>query len=330
MTRVIKPQALKRLKTTYKNNQGLVLPAVQRHVMRNAANGDYNDIDRRTDIMHPSNMSKSDWCPRSDFYGITLGVSQPAANPSFSMENVFDEGHRIHRKWQGWFWSMGILSGMFQCEDCEHLWWDISPDICPECPSKRLRYREVPLYNEDLMIAGHADALIESGGDWFDLEEPVLIEVKSLSIGTLRFEAPMLYQRYLDGLGLAEVWRDVKRPFATHIKQGTMYCYLGEIPRIVFIYECKWNQQAKEFIVTPNFDHIKDILASAKDVADGVRHGIEPYRPHWATDADGPVCASCHHRTTCWRTDESPVEETIITPILRATAARRRKALHPA
>lgn len=331
VTRTIKPQALKRLKTTYKANQGLLLPAVQRHVMRSAANGDYDEVDRRSDILHPSDMSKSDWCPRADYYRITLGVSQSAANPSFSMENVFDEGHRIHRKWQGWLWSMGILSGMFQCKVCSFSWWATSPSECDSCGNERLRYREVPLVNEELMIAGHSDGLVEDGGDWLELDEPVLIEVKSLSLGTLRFEAPMLYQRYLDGLGLDELWRDVKRPFASHLKQGTLYCYLAGLSKIVFIYECKWNQQAKEFIVIPNFDHIKDALAAAKDVSDGVRHGIEPYRPYWATGADGPVCASCAYRATCWGINDQNVEEVVVPiPIVKSAAARRRKALRPA
>lgn len=325
MARTLKPRALERLKETYKTNQGLVLPAVHRHVMRRAVAGE--DEDRRHDIIHPSDMSKSDWCPRADYYKITTGTLKGAANPSFSMENVFDEGHRIHRKWQGWLWQMGILSGVFQCKQCGHTWWDTSPDICPECPSKRLRYREVPLANEELMIAGHADGLILEGDDWFELDEPTLLEFKSLSLGTLRFEAPMLYQRYVDGLGLDEVWREIKRPFASHIKQITLYCFLGSFKKAVVIYECKWNQQAKEFIVIPNFDHIKYVLAAAKDVADGVRHGIEPYRPHWATEPDGPICASCPFRKTCWGINENQPTEPAVPTVVKATAARRRKAL---
>jgi hypothetical protein len=319
---------LERLKTTYKGNEGLLLPAVQRHVMRRAAGGE-DDLERRQDIMHPSEMSKTEWCPKADYYRIRDGVSQGAANPSFMMENVFDEGHRIHRKWQGWLWDMGLLSGMFGCKECDNTWWDTSPESCPECMGVRLRYREVPLLNDELMIAGHSDGLVFDGGDWLDLGEPVLIEIKSLSIGTLRFEAPLLHQRYLDGLGLDEVWRDVKRPFASHIKQGTIYCWLGGFSRIVFIYECKWNQQAKEFVVTPNFDHIKGILNSAKDVADALRHDMEPYRPPWAESADGPICRSCPHRITCWSIDdtvEAPPEEAAPV-VVRATAARRRKAL---
>ncbi len=332
MTRTIKPQALERLKTTYKNNQGLLLPAVQRHVMRRAT--DLTDVDRRTDIMHPSDMSKADWCPRADFYRITQGEERGPANPSFMMENVFDEGHRIHRKWQGWLWQMGILTGMFQCKDCEYTWWDTSPEKCviDTCWSKRLRYREVPLYNEELMIAGHADGLVEDGLDWLELEEPVLLEFKSLSIGTLRFEAPLLHHRYMEGLGLDEIWREVKRPFASHIKQGTLYCWLGGFTKIVFIYECKWNQQAKEFVVTANFNHIKDIIESAKDVSDAVRHHMEPYRPHWATGVDGPICQSCPYRKTCWGINENDHQEVkpVGVPVAKATAVRRRKALRKA
>lgn len=328
--RTLKRQGLERLKATYKGNAGLLLPAMQRHVMRRAADG-VNDIDRRHDIMHPSEMCKSDWCPRMDFYRITLGIVPGDANPSFMMENVFDEGHRIHRKWQGWLWQMGLLSGMFQCKECTWKWWDRSPQYCPSCNGDRLRYAEVPLVNDEYMIAGHSDGMVEDGGQWLELDEPVLIEIKSLSIGTLRFEAPLLHQRYLNGLGLEEVWRDVKRPFASHIKQGTLYCWLKGVRKIVFIYECKWNQQAKEFVVTPNFDHIKDELAQAKDVADAIRHDMEPYRPSWAEGPDGPVCKSCTFKKKCWSIDETtqtPVAAPAV--VVRAASARRRKALRSA
>jgi hypothetical protein len=302
---------------------------MQRYILKKAAD-DRDDDDRRTDIMHPSEMSKPDWCGRADFYRITDTAKTKTVSPSFQLENVYDEGHRIHRKFQGWLHAMGILWGTWECDECGNRWSGVSPTECLDCASVKISYREVPLEDPYRMIAGHADGGVLDGGEWFDLDEPFLIEVKSIGPGTLRYDAPLLYQRYLDGLSLEELWQAVARPFGSHIRQGTLYCWLtkGMFRKIVFLYECKWNQQVKEFVVVPNFDHIKAILDVAQEVAQGVRAGIEPYRPPWA-EPEHKTCKACPYRKKCW--NESSQEAAAPAPtVIRAKSAARRKALRKA
>lgn len=324
----ITPKATERFKDTYKGT-GLLLPAIQRHVMRQAA---AHVSDRSDKVLHPSEMCKKDWCPRHDYYRIlgTPAQTTKESNPSFQMENVFTEGHRIHDKYQNWLNRMGILDGMWKCRSCDHYWWDTSPNCCPVCFQLNPRYREIPLVNDDLMIQGHADGAISNGGDWMDLEEPMLLEIKSVGVGTLMFEAPLLHQRYVDGASLDHIWRDIKTPFATHIKQATLYWWLSNsrYTNILFLYECKWNQQVKEFLVTPKIGWIQDILDSAKEVAQGVRATIPPYRPLWA-DPSAKKCLTCPYSNTCWETqsgtDTESADSTVT--VVRSSSVRRKRAL---
>lgn len=324
----ITPKAAERFKDTYKGS-GLLLPAIQRHVMREAVS---RPSGRADDVMHPSEMCKRDWCSRHDYYRITGVTPQDAkeSNPSFQLENVFNEGHHIHRKYQNWLTEMGLLEGMWACRnaECAHYWWDTSPECCPVCFQLQPRYREIPFDSPDLMIKGHADGAVSTGGDWLDVEEPFLLEIKSVGVGTLMFEAPMLHQRYVDGASLDNIWRDIKTPFPTHIKQATLYWWLSgqKYKKILFIYECKWNQQVKELVVVPNVSWIQDLLEGAKEVVQGTRAGIAPYRPLWA-DPAVKKCAACPYANTCWEhTDETKSTAAAPITVARSSSVRRKRA----
>ena len=250
MTRTIKRSAIKRLKKSHRKDSGLVGP-LTRHVMRKQAQ---EDGERRSDCMHPSEMSKPDWCGRKSYYTITGAKTNKVseANPSFTMCNILTEGTNIHRKYQGWLWEMGVLSGHWKCLDCEHQWDTIAPEICPDCSGIRLRYAEVPLECEEYLIGGHADGAVHGL-----LEIDPLIEVKSIGIRTLAFEAPRLYQQYLDGTPADEIWFQINRPFRSHLRRAPGTCgwpsrWALPYEHMLFIYESKFNQRVKEFLVNYN------------------------------------------------------------------------------
>jgi len=320
---IIKRSALKRLKKSYRKDTQL-LGALTRHVMRKL--NDPNP-ERRTDVMHPSDMSKPEWCPRFDYHRLTEAQWErpKIANPSFTMSNALTEGTNIHGKYQTWLWEMGVLWGVFSCDDCEHRWEALSPWFCPKCESANLHYREVPFYNEQYMIGGHADGAVHGLLRGVD----PLIEIKSIGIRTLAFEAPRLYEQYQNGVSAEDIWFQIKRPFGSHLKQGMLYVWLsnGKYDTIIFVYESKFTQQVKEFVVKYNRTLIANVLEEAKDVAQGVRSSNPPDRPVWAAP-DGPICQNCGYRSTCWSIgasngqDDSP-KETL--RIIRSTG-RKRKA----
>jgi hypothetical protein len=231
------------------------------------------DSSRRSDVLHPSDLVKRDFCKRAGYFVVTEGPKKDD-RPSLQLQSIFDEGHTIHAKWQNWIWGMGNLYGRWKCKSCEHLWWDLSPLSCPECDSSLLKYAEVPLVDDSLMIEGHSDGWVKGLGDDF------LIEIKSIGIGTIRMEEPSL----LSGNDLAEAWKNVRRPFSTHLRQGQLYLeltkrmhangLLDSYPKeIVFIYELKMDQSYKEFVVEADDEYVQVCLEEATEITAAVRAG---------------------------------------------------------
>ena len=180
------------------------------------------------------------------------------------------------------------------------------------------------------LVEGHADAAVHYP-DWRSL-----VEIKSIGIRTLAFEAPRLYNQYLDGKSAEDIWMAINHPFARHMRQGQLYLWMlwPVYEQITFIYEFKPTQSTKEFIVAYDKSFIAPILEAAKEVSQGVRAGIAPDRPLWASGPEGKVCRSCVFRNTCWdiHGEQQPPEEkgpkTIVkraTPYKRSQAVRKAK-----
>lgn len=319
----------KKFRDTYKPNQGVVIGPVYRHLMRQAGQ---EDPDRDMGYLHPSEMAKSDWCPRRAYFRISGAPAvDKEQSTSAQLENIYSEGHYIHKKWQTWLWECGLLWGKWECKDCGRIWYDLSPDHCA-CGGPP-RYKEVPLYSNEYKMIGHSD-----GGIVAD-EGKFLLEAKSIGLGTVRIEAPGLHRAYAAGdLTLENLWREIKRPFSSHILQGLLYLFmvrdchpfLADVDEIIFLYEWKPTQAVKEFRVKYNERLIKELLADAKDVVYSLRSkGIEPSFPSWADAPGGKICKACPYENVCWSIDgaEHDPAPTPTPRIRKAKSGQRKRAL---
>ena len=239
---------------------------IERHLMRQP------ESDRRTDVLHPSEIIKADWCHKYAYYLLNGGKAKKE-KPNLRLQNIFDEGHYIHAKWQNRLADMGVLYGKWHCETDNLSEWGVSSEI--NSGTSVFEYKEVPLVHEPLRIHGHADGWVKGLGD------DCLIEIKSIGAGTLRFEAPeLLYDA--DG-DLTKAWKNIRRPFRTHLLQGQMYLELAkrqfgdDAPNeIVFIYELKADQDYKEFTIKSDYYVVERIFNAAKKVIDAVEAGVSP------------------------------------------------------
>jgi hypothetical protein len=326
--RTISARVLKEVRNLTIASNTVVLADIQKHVLRKALEPDY---ERDLSMLHPSEMCKSDWCWRADFYRIQGVERDPKAlNPSFRLENVWTEGHDIHHKYQSWLWDMRVLYGVFYCARCDNKWWDVSPQECFYCDASRehLEFKELPLEAPHLRIGGHAD-----GGLMLDPFR--LLEIKSIGINSLRFDAPHLWDMYQRNETLDKIWMEINRPFPSHVRQGSLYLYMAsrgwaEVPvpmSMVFIYEAKWNQQVKEFEVAYSPRWVEKMLAGAQMVVDAMEYGRPPQRPSWATDSQVAGCRSCPYRNRCWKIREHGQSDAPPIPVKRAPVAVRRRAL---
>ena len=233
---------------------------IERHLMRQP------DSDRRTDVLHPSEIIKADWCHRYAYYLLNGGKAKKE-KPNLRLQNIFDEGHFIHAKWQNRLADMGVLYGCWN----GLTGWDVSKNVDLDVHD----YKEVPLVYEPLRIHGHADGWVKGLGD------DCLIEIKSIGAGTLRFEAPdILYDA--DG-DVTKAWKNIRRPFRSHLLQGQMYLELAkrqfgdQAPEeIVFIYELKADQDYKEFTVKADYEIVERVFLAAQKVIDAVEAGVMP------------------------------------------------------
>lgn len=227
------------------------------------------DTSRRQDVLHPSELIKDDFCVRAAYFRLT-GRLVPQERPNLRLQSIFDEGHAVHAKWQGYLAEMGVLYGLW--DTLEGRVWGLSGDLYSDA-----KYREVPLHDEALRISGHSDGWVKGLGDDF------LIEIKSIGPGTIRMENPALFKSG----DLFTAWREIRRPFPTHVRQGQLYLALanrmkdrGELEstpqEIVFIYELKADQSAKEFVVAYDPALSKDALDDAYDIVKAVEDGNPP------------------------------------------------------
>lgn len=257
--------------------QTRVIGSVERHLLSKP-----KDRSRRTDVLHPSEMVSGDWCHRASYFQL-LG-KEPNSTRSISMRlmSVFEEGHMIHAKWQKWFQEMGTLYGKWYCSECEEFFWGGS-----DCHDGPLEYREVPLFYEPLRMSGHSDGWLKNLGT------DLMLEIKSIGIGTIRWEAPELLIEHNNNFDA--VWKNLNAPFQKHIMQVQIYMKLAELlwgpdvpQEAVLIYEAKPNQEIKEFVVPKSDFGITELFDAAKMICDAIKIEVPPI---CNIHADG--CAKC-------------------------------------
>ena len=241
-----------------KKKPSRTLGAVERHLLTRPAD------DRSTLVLHPSEIVKDDWCLRESCF-LLMGVEKKQDRPNLRLQNIFDEGHEYHRKWQARFADMGVLYGQWDHGEGTRKKWGKSSDINP----KNRRYLEVPLVSSSAKyrISGKADGWLIGLGD------PALLEVKSVGEGTLRVSG------LIGQFGSAEeAWKQMNRPMIG-FKQAMMYLELGHMTyedfpnEVVFIYELKSNQAVKEFVAKRNPEMVADVFENAAKVVRAVRKG---------------------------------------------------------
>lgn len=249
----------------------LLLADIRAHVVDTARTGNED----RSAALHPSDISRRDWCPRANLARLRGGVAPQRT--TFTREVVFAHGHQAHERWQRWMAQMALLEGRWICQYCGARFYANAPKWC-DCGSEDLKYDELVLEDPDRMIEGRTDGYIPSRN--------ALVEIKTVGEGTIRFADPKLLERHQfetpGGIvtDLKGAWNDIHRPFTSHLRQGQLYLYLArrkglKADRMVYIYESKLTQDAKEFVVSFDQSLIEPILVSAREVALAY-HGLFP------------------------------------------------------
>lgn len=257
---MISPSDMKRIL----NSPHRLLAPVERMLLEQNQTSDRDKLH-----LHPSEICKKDWCPRSSWYRI-MGYPEPPEKLTFQKLLVFAEGHNIHGKWQAWLMDAGVLKQV-----------------------------EVPIFNKEHRIMGHADGVIK------DKHGEAVLEIKSVGVGTVRFEDYGLFAPYSKKeITLEQLWASIKHPFDSHVRQLQLYMYCLGIHQGVILYEWKATQEVKEFSVEYQPDLIAPILASCMAVQSALDEEMPPSRPLWLAP-DHRVCKNCPFKEECWKNENS-------------------------
>jgi hypothetical protein len=85
---------------------------------------------------------------------------------------------------------------------------------------------------------------------------------------------------------LEGMWKDFRRPIRTHIRQAMLYLHFTGLKRVIFIYECKWDQAHKEFRVRYQPEVVEPMLEQCLSVKAAIEQNRPPACPHGG-------CAQC-------------------------------------
>lgn len=269
----------------------IILGDIQRHLLSQP-----KDVGRQMDVLHVSDLCKDDACALALYHRL---IGTPVVKEefvSYNILNIWQEGTEIGERWAQRVDALGRLWGRWVCLACKHKWMGKSQKTCWKCDSPFIRYDEVPLVSEKHKLAGHGDVQLDGPSG-------PIGEVKSIGVGTLRFDNPDLLDKYTytfehEGkpkkiTDLAAVWDNVKRPFPPHLKQAHTYGFMAnamghEVERIFFIYECKWNQQMKEFSIKYNEKYAEPVLELALDI----NYAVSKLKPPGCSNK-GKKCRYC-------------------------------------
>lgn len=196
---------------------------------------------------HPSQLS-GDTCARALVLE-RLGVAQPEAPPP-KLQRIFGMGSDVHTRWQRHLVAAGTLKPWqvevplhqtrreldYRFLKHLHAADGVTPDDLVEVPDAWQRRTEVALKNaQEYGLRGSADALLDDS----DL---TVVEIKSMNWSS--------FQRY----------PLVGKPMPKHLLQASLYAWAFRSKAIVFLIECKDNQQAKEVEAAPDKGGVQAVL----------------------------------------------------------------------
>lgn len=289
-----------------KKGGGVLLPHLRKVVLDEFHGEDEHWDEIGLTYIHPSEMAKADWCPLATYLRIIHKV-RPPQKFDFGRQNIFDEGHSIHAKWQARLRKTGKLWGEWRCHLCGVSETGLELDLSECCDLSGTKhfweYREVPLLIQFARVAGHADGM-------FVLDENYLVELKSVGLGTLRIEAPKLVERNTvkteDGKTITDVnaiWYGLKRPLSSHVRQGVIYIWLAQkaglrVNKIVFLYESKMNQQVKEFTIELTDSLRERVLNPLLETAADLAYALDQREPPECPQGGCEQCEEIKRVTT--------------------------------
>jgi hypothetical protein len=227
---------------------------------------------RASDVIHPSEMASASWCHRAQYFWLNGHAPKPEVM-SLRRASIFGTGHAAHDMWQSWFKEMDQIKGLWYCYTHDLEWFGLNSEHAQG--GCRTKYNEVPVFFDPLRISGKADGWLVNFG------EPLLLEVKTIGEGSIRWYAPDI--AYANNNDFKKMWAAIGAPFLEHIHQAQIYMKLLELmgqpnapQEALILYEAKGLHEHKEFVVQKSDWGIAELFEAAANIISAIDKGTPP------------------------------------------------------
>lgn len=290
-----------------------IVDAVNRELQNKAIN-EFESLDRDYTYFHASEWDK---CHRQIAYHYYyakgwISVDRSSLKIDPVSQRIFDNGHWMHDRWRLYLEKSGALMGVWVCEKCNTKHGDkeklgvLKPSHCNICDHEKIHYEEISLFNEETWWGGHVDAVI-------DVE---LFRKYQLNLA-FNGNIPENYQgtetnSYEDKYLLVDFktinprsYNDLTAPMSDHITQMQIYLFLTGLKYGKFIYEDKWTQNTKEYLVVRD----DNLIAVKKEESFNLKYtlthtnsqGLRVLPARAYQERTHRNCLQCQFRGHCWK-----------------------------
>jgi hypothetical protein len=232
-------------------------------------------------------MASASWCHRAQYFWLKGHAPKPEIM-SLRKASIFGTGHATHDLWQTWFKEMNQIKGLWYCYTHDLEWFGLNGDH--EDGNCKTKYNEVPVFFDPLRISGKADGWLVNFG------EPLLLEVKTIGEGSIRWYAPDI--AYANDNDFKKMWANTNAPFLEHIHQAQIYMKLLELmgqpnapQEALILYEAKGLHEHKEFVIQKSDWGIAELFEAAANIISAIDRGAPPQCNINGTEG----CGKCSH-----------------------------------
>lgn len=260
--------------------------------------------DRDYSHFHPSEFAQ---CHRKLVYkfyeaqGICAASEPNVRYIDPQLQRVFDCGHHLHFRLGKNMEGTGLLKGCWACLECKKRYGDDKklgvhkPKICTEdsCISERFRYIEKGFMDEETLLGGHVDAIL-------DLREETINDVAIPPDAPEEDSHIVVDFKSIRG----EAFRKLIGPKDEHFTQMQIYLYLTGLKAGKLLYECKNTQAFREFLIGRDDEFIEAQSMAAKRlkkiVTSSNSEGQRTLPPRAHKKDNMKECVECPFRSHCW------------------------------
>lgn len=280
-----------------------IVDAINRQLYIDAVNA-FESKQRDYTYFHPSEF---DVCHRQmayHYYHAKGFISVDSASLKNVIDpigqRIFDNGHSMHARWRKYLDRSGALRGVWESKDKKK--YGIGEKLGVLKPNDQCVYHEISLFDDETWWGGHLDAILD-----MDIWRAYQLRLATKGHSD-KVDAPAKTNRLLliDFKSInPRQFNDLTGPLPKHVTQMQIYLYLTGLQYGRFIYEDKWTQSTKEFLVIRD----DNLLAIKKDEAlrlkfilnhtDSQGRRVLPQRHY--KERTNKECLRCKFRGHCWK-----------------------------